>query len=88
MVQMPTVLDMNRTITVDRIAELCDWISSGYARELREANHLSQAEVARDVGVTHVAVMRWEKGERRPRGRNALAYHKVLSVLAARSAST
>ncbi|MFJ9903948.1 helix-turn-helix domain-containing protein [Streptomyces sp. NPDC101152] len=75
---------MTQQSTVDRIAEVCDWILSGYARELRESNKLSQAEVARDVGVTHVAVMRWEKGERRPRGNNALAYHRVLSILAAR----
>jgi transcriptional regulator with XRE-family HTH domain len=78
---------MKTQSTVDRVAELCAWIRSGKARELRELSGLTQGEIARDCEVTHVAVMRWEKGERRPRGRNALAYHKALSSLAARESA-
>lgn len=71
----------------DRVTEVCDWINSGRARELRESAGLTQGEVARDCEVTQVAVLRWERGERRPRGRNALAYHRVLARLAAREAA-
>ena len=76
---------MQRMTTVDRVVEVCEWIRSGYARDLREGYGLSQAEIARDVGCSQAAIVRWEKGERRPRGNNALAYHRVLSVLAART---
>jgi transcriptional regulator with XRE-family HTH domain len=78
---------MRRQSTVDRVAELCDWIRTGRARELREINGLTLNEIARDCEVSHVAVLRWEKGEWRPRGRNALTYHAVLRRLDARRAA-
>lgn len=76
---------MRRQSTADRVAELCDWIRTGRAREIR--GDLTLQEIARDCDVTAGAVSRWEQGERRPRGRNALAYHAVLSRLAARQAT-
>lgn len=64
--------------------DVVDLIDSGRARELREQSGLSQAEVAAACEVTQVAVLRWERGERRPRGRNVRAYHHLLMELEAR----
>lgn len=78
---------MKRQSNVDRVAEVCDWIRTGRARELRERSGLTQSAIAGDCGVTNAAVTRWERNERRPSTRNALAYHRVLSRLAAREAA-
>lgn len=75
---------MKRLSVTDRVLEVCEWIETGRARELRERAGLTQKEVAESCEVTQAAVFRWERNERRPRGRNALAYHRVLSRLAAR----
>lgn len=56
-------------------------IRSGAARAIRKANHLSLAEVARDVGVTPTTVWRWETGKQYPRGAQALRYGSVLEEL-------
>ena len=54
---------------------------NGEAREIRESNLLSVAEVAQAVNVSHTAVSRWERGLRVPRGAAALRYAKLLSAL-------
>lgn len=77
---------MKRLSTADRILELCQWQESGYVRELRVRGPLSQREIAEDCGVTQSAVARWEMNERRPRGRPAIIYHKILTRLAAEDA--
>jgi len=59
-------------------------MESGRALELRERSGLSQREVAQACDVTQVAVLRWEQNERRPRTKHAVAYHRLLSRLAAR----
>lgn len=73
---------MKRLSAAERVAEVYRWIESGHARELRISSGLSQSELARSCEVTPGAVLRWERNERRPRGRNATAYHRVLSGLA------
>jgi len=57
---------------------------SGAAAELRRACQLSQAEIARSVGVTPSAVAHWEAGIRLPRGAAAVRYGQLLEMLEAR----
>ncbi|MFD5508293.1 helix-turn-helix domain-containing protein [Streptomyces sp. NPDC127051] len=75
---------MKKPSVTDRVLEVCEWIETGRARSLRESAGLTQREVAQSCEVSQGAVLRWERAERRPRGRNALAYHQVLSKLVAR----
>lgn len=51
------------------------------ARELRLAAGLSQARVARELGVTSVTVSRWEAGDRTPRGDLLVAYADLLDTI-------
>ena len=51
-------------------------------RYLREANGLSQAEVARALGCGRTAVTRWESGAREPRPETRLRYAELLERLA------
>ncbi|WP_371527682.1 helix-turn-helix domain-containing protein [Streptomyces sp. NBC_01283] len=51
-------------------------------RRLREAKHLSQAEVAAKVGVTRETVRSWESGRSTPRGRKRDTYAKLLAEIA------
>lgn len=50
-------------------------------RALRVASGVSAAELADAVGVTAGAVLMWERGLRRPRGRNRDQYAKALRAL-------
>ncbi|HZU54822.1 MAG TPA: helix-turn-helix domain-containing protein [Actinocrinis sp.] len=75
---------MRRLSTADRVLEVTEWIRTGEARERRIRSGLSQSEVAASCDASPTAVLRWERGERRPRGRYAVAYHKVLEQLGAR----
>jgi DNA-binding transcriptional regulator YiaG len=77
-------LFMRKLSLTDRVLEVCDWIESGRARELRERAGLTQQEIAQVCNVSQGAVLRWERAERRPRGVNAIAYHRVLSRLVER----
>lgn len=52
-------------------------------RELRRRAGLSQEAVAELLGVTRVAVSRWEAGLRQPRRRYRAAYREILEMLAA-----
>jgi transcriptional regulator with XRE-family HTH domain len=54
---------------------------SGEARAIREAAGLSLREVADVLGVTPSCVLRWETGERVPRGENAEHYAQLLTRL-------
>ena len=54
---------------------------SGEARRIRTAGGLSLSEVASTVGVSPAAVSRWESGQRRPYGRPALAYARLLNSI-------
>lgn len=51
-------------------------------RSLREEAGLTQAEVAQALGVSRPTVVRWENGERTPRGRLLDDYVKLLTRLA------
>ncbi len=55
--------------------------SSGEALAIRQKAGLSQADIARAVGVAASAVARWEKGQRIPRSAAALRYGQALVAL-------
>ena len=56
-------------------------LKSGAARTLRVACGLTQTEIAAQIGVSSVAVSRWESGDRTPRGDAALRYARLLAAL-------
>jgi DNA-binding transcriptional regulator YiaG len=77
-------------MTVDDLRELSTLralLRSGAAASIRMANDLSLAEVAAPLGVSKTTVLRWERGERVPRGETALAYWALLRSLMRENAS-
>jgi DNA-binding transcriptional regulator YiaG len=54
----------------------------GDARRIRESARLSLGELAAVLDVPAVNVGRWERGERAPRGEQALRYGDLLGRLA------
>src|SRR5258708_24089470 len=72
--------------TTDDLLWLRDLIASGRARALRESAGLSATALAHDLEVNPSQVIRWERGERYPRGANARRYARTLRKLAAREA--
>jgi transcriptional regulator with XRE-family HTH domain len=75
---------MKRLTTAEKALQICEWTETGQAKEWRVLNGLSLRESAESCEVTPAAILRWERAERRPRGRNVAAYHKLLISLAAR----
>jgi DNA-binding transcriptional regulator YiaG len=73
--------------SVNDLLTLRDWITSGRARTIREDAGLSATALARDLDVNPSQVIRWERGERYPRGANARRYAQMLRRLAEREAS-
>ena len=61
-------------------------LRSGDARRAREAAGVSAAEVARVIRVSRATVSDWETGRRVPTDGHALAYGRLLAVLARRAA--
>ena len=55
---------------------------SGRAAAIRRSARLSQADVARELGVTTSAVCKWERGDRVPRAAVAAKYAQLLRQLA------
>jgi DNA-binding transcriptional regulator YiaG len=51
------------------------------AKAIREAAGVSQARLARELGVSRVTIARWETGARRPGGEAARAYSALLDQL-------
>ena len=49
-------------------------------RALRRAAGVSLTRAGEALGVSHEAVRLWELGLRQPRGRNLLAYARLLAV--------
>jgi transcriptional regulator with XRE-family HTH domain len=67
------------------LAQAGEWAQSGYARQLRVNNHLTQQLIGDHCGVTATAVSHWESADRTPRGRPALRFARLLNELAARA---
>lgn len=72
---------MSLVSELERIAELRQMLLKGTARSIRLQAGVSQAEVARTVGVSRAAVSGWELGNRSPRRAEALLYHAALTAL-------
>jgi transcriptional regulator with XRE-family HTH domain len=64
-----------------KLAEVRAAARAGTCRRVRLAAHLSLREVAAAVGVGVSTIYRWEVGERRPQGRPALRYAKLIAEL-------
>jgi transcriptional regulator with XRE-family HTH domain len=60
-------------------------MSTGAAKSIRLAAGVSLPEVARDVGVAHSTVYRWENNQNVPKGEAALRYAALLDELAGMS---
>jgi DNA-binding transcriptional regulator YiaG len=56
-------------------------LRSGAAKSIRTAAGLSLGEVADALGTSKTSVLRWERGERIPRGGLALDYWRLLRTL-------
>lgn len=54
---------------------------TGAAKSIRLAAGVSLPEVARDVGVSHSTIYRWENDLNEPKGDPALRYIDVLDEL-------
>lgn len=77
------VRDM-RTSELELLVEARSLARTGRGRELREAAGLTQGEIARAAGVNFATVSRWESGGRKPSGKAALRWARVMRVLALR----
>jgi transcriptional regulator with XRE-family HTH domain len=64
------------------LVELRAAIASGRVREIRQKARLSQAELAKALGVTPAAVSRWESRQRQPKGEAAERLAHLLPLLA------
>jgi DNA-binding transcriptional regulator YiaG len=58
-----------------------EWAASGAAQAIREAAGLSLNELARGISVSPSTVLRWERGEHRPRGAGGVRYARLLREL-------
>jgi transcriptional regulator with XRE-family HTH domain len=54
---------------------------SGRGARIRRLAGITQADLGRALGVTSTTISRWERGEREPRGRHAIAYVRLLDEL-------
>jgi DNA-binding transcriptional regulator YiaG len=70
-----TSAELAQLAQVRRLAE------TGEAARIRATSGTSASAAAAAIGKTHVTVLRWEKGQRRPSGRAALRYLKLLRAL-------
>jgi DNA-binding transcriptional regulator YiaG len=55
--------------------------STGEAVDIREKAGLHQTDIARTVGVRASTVNRWESGKRKPHGRGAIRWARLLETL-------
>jgi transcriptional regulator with XRE-family HTH domain len=51
-------------------------------QELRKENNLSQKELAEKIGVSDVAISRWERGTRIPNAENIVNLSNVFKISA------
>jgi DNA-binding transcriptional regulator YiaG len=75
---MPTAELPDAELDVAALAEVRQFCASGRARGIRERACLTLGEVGRSVGVAPSTVARWEDGTRRPTGRAAERYLRLL----------
>lgn len=70
------------TCSLEKLARVRRLAACGEARKRRQAADLSLSEIAKEVGVTHGTVWKWETGKLRPNGPAALKYLSLLEKLA------
>ena len=73
-----TILSEDLTLAI----EGREWARSGRGARIRRVAGITQAQLARELGVTSTSISRWERGERVPRDRQAARYAQVLKTLA------
>lgn len=78
--------DLVRASDLAVVARVRDDLASGRARGVRRAARLSMAEVASACGVSPQAVSYWERGEKVPSVRHALAYGRLLAAVGCQAA--
>lgn len=66
---------------LERAAQLRRMLDDGTAQAIRRRSGVSQADLARAVGVSRAAVSGWELRKRSPRRAEALRYHSALAGL-------
>jgi predicted transcriptional regulator len=69
------------TMKVEQVVWVRRLATSGGARLIREAAHVSASEIARELGVAPSTVCRWERGERLPRGQVGERWAAILRRL-------
>jgi DNA-binding XRE family transcriptional regulator len=57
--------------------------SPALRRHIRQAAGVTLVEMAEELGVTNVSVLRWERGDCEPRRDRAIAYRRLLEELQA-----
>jgi hypothetical protein len=73
---------MAQMTPIDLARWTLDMITSGKARELRERSELDLLAAGQQCGNVYPStVMRWERGERLPRGHNLVTYGRFLERL-------
>jgi DNA-binding transcriptional regulator YiaG len=65
-------------VELARVRALC---ASGAVRSIRVAARMSLGEVGRSLGVSPSTVLRWELGDRQPRGDAGVRYGALLDRL-------
>lgn len=76
---------VERRLDLVKVASARDACRNGAARALRLSAGLSLREVAEEIGAGDPStVLRWEKGQRRPRDEMAERYGDLLDRLASR----
>jgi len=59
-----------------------EWARSGRGARIRRNAGVTQAQLARELGVDTATVSRWERNERAPRDAQAVRYARALKALA------
>jgi transcriptional regulator with XRE-family HTH domain len=71
-----------------KLATARDHALSGTGRLLRQSAGISLREMARAISVDPTTLLRWERGENRPRGAAAMRWQHELRQLAERHRRT
>jgi DNA-binding transcriptional regulator YiaG len=79
---MPSIGD-KASETALQLSHVRHLARSGEARRLRLRGDLTQADIARSLGVSGATVSCWESGKYRPTGAAALHYGRLLNALGA-----
>jgi len=75
--------NLDDDLVLTRLVAVRRMVRDGTARRLRQDAGVSMEELARAVGVSKTCVLKWERGDRAPKGENGIRYFLVLTSLAA-----